>query len=485
MKLREIVQYTPPDSRTSRQRRLLHLLVGFLVVMAALAVLSRAADSLTVAQVTANSPKSGAISHAIEKEGVLEAKRQVPVLAAQGALVESVKADTGALLKAGEPIFTLNMADLQRQIAIKNLERQKLLLERSEAARIIEEEKNGSSQGMDRAEEDSQNSSADAQTALRRARQDLKLAQDNISRFWRVHDKDDFRSYRDSRDDDFWRDDNDYTSIGYSESDIPAARTELDNLEKAYEQAKRDLSDAERLRERALLDAQRKVDDAKKSDPSTYRLQSLALDIQQKDIELEDLWAALANEGQVLSPVDGVIHKLDVSTGSRTGNTAGAVVAETAGGCRFRATLDEEEAKYIARGSEIEIITGKDNRSGVKATVDSMVTTPAGTEITAWLSEGEIGQRARMQTSQRGESYPLTLPLSALRGGENDRHVLIITERETVLGVEQVAERMDVTVLDSNESTAAVSGPLSSSDKVIESSSKSIVAGDRVRPAVS
>ena len=61
-------------------------------------------------------------------------------------------------------------------------------------------------------------------------------------------------------------------------------------------------------------------------------------------------------------------------------------------------------------------------------------------------------------------------------------YLLLVRERETALGLEQTAERVDVTVLEQNESQAAVSGAVSSDDLVVTDTDKPLSSGDRVRP---
>lgn len=73
MNLKTIFTYKTDRSRpVTIQRRALRLLAGFLVFMLACTLLSRAADSLTVAQVTTEKPARAAIPHTVEKDGRLE-----------------------------------------------------------------------------------------------------------------------------------------------------------------------------------------------------------------------------------------------------------------------------------------------------------------------------------------------------------------------------------------------------------------------------
>ena len=75
------------------------------------------------------------------------------------------------------------------------------------------------------------------------------------------------------------------------------------------------------------------------------------------------------------------------------------------------------------------------------------------------------------------------LPLSALRQGEgSDYYVLVVTEKETVLGEELTAQKVDVKVEKRDGEYAAVTeGALGRNDKIIIDSNKAIKDGDRVR----
>lgn len=96
MNLKTIFTYKTDRSRpVTIQRRALRLLAGFLVFMLACTLLSRAADSLTVAQVTTEKPARAAIPHTVEKDGRLEPAQERPVTAEGGILVGSVAVGEG------------------------------------------------------------------------------------------------------------------------------------------------------------------------------------------------------------------------------------------------------------------------------------------------------------------------------------------------------------------------------------------------------
>ena len=67
MKLEDILNYSPERTAVPLRKRALRWLAAFLAVMAVCTVLSRAADSLTVAVVTTQHPESGAVGRNIRQ----------------------------------------------------------------------------------------------------------------------------------------------------------------------------------------------------------------------------------------------------------------------------------------------------------------------------------------------------------------------------------------------------------------------------------
>ncbi|MCI8624444.1 MAG: hypothetical protein HFG26_12400 [Provencibacterium sp.] len=487
MRIKEWLHWESGQKEPGRQQRLMKLLAGFVGVMLVLTAISRAADSLTVAQVELETPKSGAIEHAFDKQGILTANREVAATTLSGILVESVQAYIGAAVEKDAPLFTLSMQDLEEKLREKSVEKQKLQIQ-LQAAYLAQQNQNElDALEQKRAGEDYDYTLEEAKERVRRAQNDQKDVGDKLDDFWREHDRDEFDHWWNDRwylEEDDWDEDDDWGTIGSSSS---GAKAELEALMKEYQTAKRALADAKRAEERAALEAERKLEDAERSGVPSSEPQLLSLSIQLAEIEIARLRQLIEAGGQVLSPAGGVVQKLEVSTGGRTSDVAAAVIAESSEGFRFTATLSEEEAKYAARGDKA-TVTLQGKQRGVETVIESV--TPSakeagGVEIVALLEEGEAGQAASIRISKRSESYPQCVPLSALRGGTGDQYVLVMEERQTVLGNEQVARRVNVTVSDSNDTRAAVSGALQSQDKVITGSTKNIVEGDRVRPAES
>lgn len=76
----------------------------------------------------------------------------------------------------------------------------------------------------------------------------------------------------------------------------------------------------------------------------------------------------------------------------------------------------------------------------------------------------------------------LTVPLTALRQENGNKFVLVIEERQTILGTEWIAVRRNVQVRSQNAAYAALeSGSLSEEDQVITSTTRPVEEGDVIR----
>lgn len=79
------------------------------------------------------------------------------------------------------------------------------------------------------------------------------------------------------------------------------------------------------------------------------------------------------------------------------------------------------------------------------------------------------------------EEYEQVISLSALREDVEGAYCLIIEETEQMLGTQQAAKRVPVTVLEKDGTKAAITSELGKEDQIIVSSEKFVTGGDRVR----
>ena len=81
----------------------------------------------------------------------------------------------------------------------------------------------------------------------------------------------------------------------------------------------------------------------------------------------------------------------------------------------------------------------------------------------------------------QGEKRPCVLPASAVHKDNTGCYVLAIEQKATILGQQNIVVSLPVTVVETGDTTAAVSGALDADTQVIVSSTRAAQAGDRVK----
>ncbi len=99
---------------------------------------------------------------------------------------------------------------------------------------------------------------------------------------------------------------------------------------------------------------------------------------------------------------------------------------------------------------------------------------PEGTELS-----GEYASFSVEKDSE--ENYQTILPLTAIRQDSKGYYCLGIRTVDTILGEEIKAERINITLLEQDDTQAAVNGAIQPDTKIIVASEKDVLAGDRVR----
>ena len=150
--------------------------------------------------------------------------------------------------------------------------------------------------------------------------------------------------------------------------------------------------------------------------------------------------------------------------------------------------MPASQEEYIARNDPVTVTPSASQEKITDLTVDAVKVNDQDEtllDVTISLPDGvlEIGTSATAEVARESEAYSACVPVQALyQGDQNQYYVLIVQEQETVLGTQLTAKRMDVTVLDKNDSYAALSeDSLGADENVIVESDRVLEDGSRVR----
>ncbi len=255
----------------------------------------------------------------------------------------------------------------------------------------------------------------------------------------------------------------------------------VENAQEAYEDALTALENAKTVYSRA-------VSSANLPSSSDHSAQIGQITYEQMELELEKLEALLEAEGKVLSPVDGIVTGCNVQTGGKTSDTAAMLLADLNQGLKFSCLITREQSEYIGVGDKVTLqasATGREYSDLAVTTLSSeeetegfyrmMVQLPADTMT--------LGASAELTFTRKSQPYRCCVPLSALHlDSQNRTYVLVVDQVESVLGTQDQARKVIVTVLEQNETTAALDeGALTSEDQVIVGSDRPVDVGSRVR----
>ncbi|MDO5344229.1 MAG: biotin/lipoyl-binding protein [Lachnospiraceae bacterium] len=209
---------------------------------------------------------------------------------------------------------------------------------------------------------------------------------------------------------------------------------------------------------------------------------------EQMELTLEKLEELERAQGKIYAPADGLVTKVCIQTGEKTGDTTAILLADLSRGSSFQGEITEEQEKYIGTGDAV-TLTGPGKNEKYEDLAVSSVTAKEGSssvyqvKVQLPADTMEIGAAATLDFVRKSEIYNVCVPLSALHLDEkNQPYVLVVDQVDSVMGTEQKARKVSVTILEKNESYAALAeGAISSQQEIIVSSDKAVDDGSRVR----
>ena len=281
-----------------------------------------------------------------------------------------------------------------------------------------------------------------------------------------------------------------------AEDDLEAAQDSEAELEKkaskTVEEAEKDIRDKERALETAKLElAEKQRTDAQAAGESALDLkaqQDKISDQKEKVTKQEETIKKLEEKSvgaKITAQVAGKITELSVVAGEEAaqGTTIAKIeMSEKGYTLEMKVTVEQSKKVKIGDEADIQYFWGGD----VSATLQSINTdteNPSKNRILKFAVKGDVnpGQSLQLAMGSKGQQYDLIVPKSAIREDNNGKFVLTVVAKSSPLGNRYVAERVDVEILASDETSSAVSGAIYNGEYVITTSTKPIEPGDQVR----
>lgn len=190
----------------------------------------------------------------------------------------------------------------------------------------------------------------------------------------------------------------------------------------------------------------------------------------------------IENNGMVFSEYAGIVKEMQVHNGQKTMETASFVVALTADEYLVELPISKEDSKYVMMGDAVELAT----EEGTERTTVLTVSSDENEEnILTFKVSGDkfsLGDKVQAKIINKSMRWDMVVPLMAIRSDELGQYVLVEREKDTILGKELYAQKVRVSINDSNNELVAIqSTTLSKEDRIIINANKQLEAGDIVR----
>lgn len=427
------------------------IVIYFLLIMVACTILGRMASGASMPRVSVEKAKSDYVTHTVRSTGMVEKNAEEGIYTLSGMIVKKMHVNVGDTVKKDDILLELDLAVLEEELIAKQNELKKTQLQKTDEESQNKVNAENRDRGIRQAQESYNQTVNNAEDKVGQARQELEDAK------------------------------------GLLENTQDIDQEERNALETEVTTKEETLREAERMRDSEVLSAAQAVEGAKAREATRSTLESLRIDEEQLGKDIEKLTALQTQNGIIVANVDGVVTSISARTGEQTGNTAVMLLADNSKGYRFIAEVTKEENKYLSIGQEVSLSSTSGKESVEKLKIESIIASEEDAEtlrvtVNVAASQFYIGESVEMLAKQGAKQYPVCLPIAAICEENNENFVYVLENEKTILGEVTVVKKHRVTVVDKNETTAAISAEgLTDKQNVVVSTNKELQDGIRVR----
>lgn len=418
MKIKEVINYKIKVKNINKNKALMILIV-FFIIMLGLTLLSRFSDSLTIPLVTTAKITSQTVSKDIEVSGVIMQTKDINIDVVEGLTIENVNVNIGSNIKAGDTLVQFNLEEINKKL------------------NEINKQINDNNKGYSRAVEDYNM----AKSKLEKEINSLKSEVDSLK----------------------------------SELDSAQDPTERNQLKAQYDEKLKTYNEAVNTKDETLLSSKRAIEDNEVGNKN---------DILNEQVTL--LNTIKEKEGKLISDKDGYVTNVIAKAGEKTAGGSIISMADSSSDYKFTAQITKDQKKKLDLEKKVSVsCDGKEVIENLK--IDSISINSENKEmydlvVNVPAKNAIVGNNAVLKVDNDDSSAEACIPVEALHNEDNKYYVLVISKRDTVLGSEDYAMRVDLDIKDKDDRYVAIEPMLLSSEQeIIVDSNKSIKEGDRVR----
>lgn len=470
----------------------------FLVFMLLCTMISRGIYAYQMPRVEIGQVAQKSISHTISAMGSVEAEREAAVVIKEGIRIREICVKAGAEVEKGTVLLRLDTMDLKDLIGDLNkkinIEKEKITA--LKANNDTEEETMKTT--WQRAKEDLSYTTQIQNEKISNAQKAYNAAVKELSSYpsWETYlletkKKDSqYQTLKRAAEKETASKEEKEAFALYEDALKLSARNTWEEGKKALAEdvsaRQSNLSTIKEDKKAAILEAERKVEDAKKNTPvdksGIMEEQNTLIQLEKQRADYQEL---VKNKGKIISRLNGYVANICVAAGDRTTDSAAMLLADGSRGWSFKAVLTEAQTGYIKVGDMVALKFQNGKVKEENCQVEAINKTEEETyEAIVKVTETKValGETGVLEVTNQTEPYSCCVPLSALYSDNQKDYILLIRETDTIMGTELSVVKKEVTIQDKNESEAALEdSSLSEDDRFVVYASKAVAPRDKVR----
>ncbi|MGX7418289.1 hypothetical protein ACWOFR_05735 [Carnobacterium gallinarum] len=432
------------------QKKLIYFLSLFMIVMFGFTFLSKSMNSLTIPKVSVVNLESKILTDEWIATGIVKKSKNVPIFTEEDQRIKDIYVNLGQNVTSETPLFQVDLDYLNQKIAEKQKELDK-------QQQIV----------------NSQNTRTQNDVDMKNLK--ITQAKEAYSQVVEIEDQK-IRS----------------ATKEVEETSVELKKQENQSnieLKAVYEEKQRSLESAKTEKNSAVLQAQHLIELAEQ-EPNNVEIDTASIDLEQANEALQRLVNLKEANGIVKAQMAGIVSKVAVLIGGVTSQEAVVLIEDGGSTSILSMEVDKMNKEYVKVGQ-----TGKVTgitKNGVERLQDvaTVLEVKPNAENQGILDvkvelndeEFEYDSVGTFYIEKSSQKYPYTIPTDAVHEGKNGFYVLVVDEKQSILGNEKVAKEVAVKILARTPTTVAIQeNKLLADEEIVMIINKTIVDGDKIR----
>ena len=470
-----------------KQRNAIKTASAFFATIFILGLISNGTSAATMPIVTLATPYQGVVDHSFSVDGTIGNSNGTPFEIPDGILVDDLFVNEGDQINVGDPIAALSKSDVDQSIKEQQANLEQLQIQSSQLSDDETADDFSVQQAqiqLDRANDEYSKANESGQKQVAEAEERMATARQKVEELIANETSQSSNSVATPEQSVFQQEYEKWQSeMNTAKSELTQAESELESAKSALESslsaAQKNIQSMQDALDSALHSyGLQQEQTAQQNDTDKAKANVLAVQMDALEKELKELKNIQDENYIYVANTSGKITKLNLEIGQKTPEVAG-LVADEDDGKIVSTTITTAQKEFVSVGTSVQVTQGNQSQS---ASVTEIQQTDGAYTVnialgSTQLSDGKVTLNFSLQGSESG----LCLPDTAINSDNEGSFVYIVDEQNTVMGIQNVLKRSAVTVEDSGNGVALVTGALSSEDQIVSGSTKPLSEGVKVR----